>query len=185
MCLPLNKFKCSFNPRKDAMGVLQILIIPLISLNWSGATANNADLPCNFHDSINITDGLPGLDNSIEFNGITFQRGQYAEIDYVLLNGTERSPVSTHRRGCPCKVKTCIRLCCSPEKIFDSKLGKKGFGELFKCVNNEKAKNFEFEIRAKNNEMKKINLNDEFSYVIATSPKDYVFGIKWEIKHVR
>lgn len=168
------------------MGVLRILIIPLfISLNWSGVIAINADLPCNFHDSINITDGLPGPDNSIEFNGITFQRDQYAEIDYVLLNGTERYPVFTHRRGCPCKVKTCIRLCCSPEKIFDSKLGKKEFGELFKCVNHEKAKNLEFDIRTKNNEMKKVELNNEFSYVIATSPKDYVFGIKWEIKHVR
>lgn len=167
------------------MGVLQILIIPLISLNWSSATAINAGLPCNFHDSINITDGLPGPDNSIEFNGITFQRGHYAEIDYILLNGTERSPVSKHRRGCPCKVKTCIRLCCSPGKIFDSKLGKKEFGELFKCVNNENAKNVEFEIRTKNNEMKRVNLNDEFSYVIATLPKEYVFGIKWEIKHVR
>ncbi|XP_055295354.1 G-protein coupled receptor Mth2-like [Sitodiplosis mosellana] len=169
---------------KNVMGVLRILIIQLISLNWSGATSITTGLPCNFHDSINITDGLLGKDDSIQFNGIIFPRGQYAEIDYILVNGTERSPVSSHRRGCPCKVKTCIRLCCSPGKVFDSKLGVKEIGELFKCANNDKAKNLTFEIREKNNKMEKVNLNEEFSYVIATSPKDdYFYGKKWEIKH--
>lgn len=169
---------------KNVMGALRILIIQLIALNVCGA-ASITDLPCDFHDSINITDGLPGPDDSIQFNGIIFPRGQYSEIDYTLLNGTERSPVNFHQRGCPCNVKTCIRFCCSPEKVYDPKSGIRELGAMFKCSNNDKAKNLEFEIREENNQMKKVNLNEQFSYVIATSPKNYAFGKKWVIKHVR
>lgn len=169
---------------KNAMGVLQFLIFQLISMNWGVTASIITQLPCDFQDSINITDGLPGPNDSVQFNGIIFPNGQYAEIDYIVVNETKRTTVNAHWRGCPCNIKNCIRLCCPPEKVFDSKLGIKAFGEHVKCVNNDKAKNVEIEMRMENDQTLKVNLNEEFSYVIPTSRKIYVLGEKWEIKHV-
>lgn len=167
------------------MGVLWILIIQLVSQNWSAIASIIPDLPCDFHDSINITDGLLDADDSIHFNGITFPRGQYTEMDYILVNGTEYTAVNSHIRGCPCNVKTCIRLCCPPEKVYDKKFGIKKIDERFQCANNDKAQNLEIEIRMGNNQMEKVNLNEKFSYVLATSPKKYMYAKRWEMKHVR
>lgn len=166
------------------MGVLLILIIQLISLNWSGAASIIKDLQCDFHDSVNISDGLPSKNDSIEFNGIIFPRDQYAEIDYILVNGTEFVSVNSHFRGCPCNIKRCLRYCCPPEKVYDPKFGIKAIGERYECANNDKALNIMYDIRKENNQMENVNLNKEFSYVIATSPKKYYFGGKWEIKFV-
>lgn len=167
------------------MGVFWILTIQWISLNYFGAAAITANLPCNFHDSINITDGLLDADKAIQFNGIIFPKDQYAEVDYILVNGTQRIETNSHLRGCPCNIKTCIRLCCPPGKVYDPKLKKKSFGELFKCSNNDKFNNLEMKIRKENGQMEKVNLNEQFSYAIATDPKHYIFGMKWEIVHVR
>lgn len=68
-------------------------------------------ISCNFHDTINISSG--SMDhNSGQFshNGLTYQKGMFAEFDYVIKNNSEVK-VDPHIRGCVCKLKNCIRVC--------------------------------------------------------------------------
>lgn len=76
-------------------------------------------LPCYFFDSINITDGLRQLDESIRFDGIDFPRHQYSVLNYIVDDG-ERIATKPYIRGCLCNIKPCFRLCCSNQLIEDS-----------------------------------------------------------------
>ena len=99
-------------------------------------------LPCNYLDSINITDGKLQPDSSIIFNDITYPKDQYFDINYILQNGskTHINVNSTYRRGCLCNIKPCIRLCC-PAGVFYNNV-------KFKCQRhaNELAKHLEHDV---------------------------------------
>lgn len=74
-------------------------------LQWQG--------PCNFMDTINITDGkMNEVTKDFVFNGITYEYGTYGLYGYIIENYTEKINVTPHYRGCVCKYKPCIRLCC-------------------------------------------------------------------------
>lgn len=68
--------------------------------------------PCNFMDTINITDGYKDENNSFVHEGIVYEYGTYGLYGYVIENQTEKITVPSHYRGCVCKYKPCIRLCC-------------------------------------------------------------------------
>lgn len=104
------------------MNVHVIVRIALLSVIWSGessALSVSTDLPCHFLDSINITDGMLLLNKSIIYDGITFPDNQYAKIDYILKSGENRAPVEPHYRGCLCKLKPCMRVCCPRGSILE------------------------------------------------------------------
>lgn len=117
-------------------------------------------LPCNYLDSINITDGTLQPDSSIIYNGITYQKDQYFDVNYVLVNGTDH--VSVHRpyrRGCLCNLKPCVRLCCPAGVFYDN--------VKFKCQNhtNDEAKRLEHDVLDKHNDSQNWLLNDHFAFV--------------------
>ena len=70
------------------------------------------DGPCEFRNTVNISSGF--LDKNGDFNheGTVYARGSFAEFDYILKNFTKKIKVEKHIRGCICKYKTCIRICC-------------------------------------------------------------------------
>lgn len=68
--------------------------------------------PCDFIDTINITSGHKDIHGNYIYNGDTYHKGLYAEYNYVVENFTETLTVEPHIRGCLCKLKPCIRLCC-------------------------------------------------------------------------
>lgn len=71
------------------------------------------DKPCNFFDTVNITDGHHNSDGSITYENITYTSEQYEMYDYIYKGPTVRRNVSTHIRGCICQQRICIRSCCS------------------------------------------------------------------------
>lgn len=75
-------------------------------------------LPCQYFDSINITDGK--RDNGdIIYKNVTFKKGQYAEVNTVLSYDKDKvgefTKVAPYLRGCLCNRPgvNCVRLCCS------------------------------------------------------------------------
>ncbi|CAG9803976.1 unnamed protein product [Chironomus riparius] len=73
-------------------------------IQWQG--------PCNFMDTINITGGYKNDNNSFIYQGVTYEYGTYGLYGYIIENQTEKINVPAHYRGCVCKYKPCLRVCC-------------------------------------------------------------------------
>lgn len=122
---------------------------------------NGQKFPCNYLDSINISDGAMQPDSSIIFNSITYPKDQYFDINYVLRDGskTHINVHSSYRRGCLCNIKPCIRLCCSAGVFYNN--------VKFKCqrYTNGSAKHLEHDVLDENNDTEHWTLNDHFVFV--------------------
>lgn len=136
-------------------------------------------LPCEFIDSVNITDGVFQPNNSIIFNGIEFTQDQYAEINYILKDN-KMHRVEPYRRGCPCKRKPCIRLCC-PYGSF-SVVNSEETG--FKCRTDEAAKQIESEILNEINETVAIKFEQYFGFVDRYCNDLFFQAEEFQISHV-
>lgn len=139
---------------------LLIAIIGLIAIDCGIALSVDRELPCEYLDSVNITGGALQSDNSIIFGDTKFNENHYSRINYILDNGTQPIPVAPYLRGCLCKIKPCIRLCC-PYGTVHERLpnGEKG------CRKHDAAREFETEIYAENAYVKTLLENHYFGYV--------------------
>lgn len=142
------------------VGVWLIVLIGLLWINWTDAYSGTHELPCQYLDSINITDGTSQSDESILFDNITFTKDQYSVLNYMLENGTERVTVKPYLRGCLCNTRPCIRLCCPFGSITDRTMKEKK-----KCRPHEMATQFASQVEAINDDTKKMLLNHSFRYV--------------------
>lgn len=61
-------------------------------------------LPCNYTDSINISNGTLGADKIITFKGMDFLPSRYAPK-------VQNETISASTRGCLCDQANCIRYC--------------------------------------------------------------------------
>jgi hypothetical protein len=73
-------------------------------LQWRGS--------CNYYDTVNISSGRMDAHENFHFEGITFEKGSYSLYDYIMQNFTDKVDVEEHYRGCICRYRNCIRLCC-------------------------------------------------------------------------
>ncbi|XP_065081426.1 G-protein coupled receptor Mth2-like isoform X2 [Ochlerotatus camptorhynchus] len=69
-------------------------------------------LPCDFMDSLNITDGIRDALGNIIHNSILYKPKYYRTIDYDYENFSTKKYVQEYIRGCPCAVRLCVRMCC-------------------------------------------------------------------------
>lgn len=151
-----------------------ISIIGLSSIKWSDAFLLSHDLPCDFLDSINITEGIRQSDKSIIYNNMTFHQDQYAKINYKLENGTARVAVDPYIRGCVCIDKPCIRLCCPYGTFVEGR----------NCRSHDAAKNFDAEILDANDKPENVILDDLFAYVDDRPCNKFFVAKEYHIKHV-
>lgn len=83
----------------------------LVILKHTKAYMN--EKPCHYLDTINITDGSYNeIDGSRTFEGINYNISLYATYDYEVVEDPHRRPTIPHFRGCTCKLKPCVRMCC-------------------------------------------------------------------------
>lgn len=157
---------------------LSILIALILRVSYSDALLFSRDLPCDFLDSVNITGGVLHSNNSFIFNGIEFTVGQYTKVNYIVKDG-QFLIVEPYYRGCPCKNKPCIRLCCPYASFVVSK---KADGE-FICRNDEAARRIEGEIINENNETEIINFEQHFGFVERVCINHY-YADEFQITHV-
>lgn len=159
------------------MGVWWIFLMILLSVDTNIA---HGELPCHFLDSVNITDGLPLPDQSIQLGDIIYPRSQYATISYVLEDGTENITVNPYIRGCICNLMPCLRLCCPLGTIYSTVNG------TTDCQNHENGRDFHAEVIHENKETKILPLQQHFGYVEG-SPCEFIMGLNddYNITHVR
>lgn len=113
-------------------------------------------LPCDYADSMNITNGHLLPNNNYIFNGVEYPDGHYARINYTI---SEKKIVPQHPyiRGCVCNVKDCIRFCCPYGSYLEMKNGG-GF-----CRHHDVAKHIDGEIINQNNETQRIKYHEHFA----------------------
>lgn len=88
-------------------------ILALLLLTFGSSSSMSLDDgPCNFMDTVNITGGFKDSDKNYHFNGIIYKFGTYAEYTHILNSRGKETRVGRHFRGCICKYRPCIRLCC-------------------------------------------------------------------------
>lgn len=138
--------------------------------------AISTELPCQFLDSINITDGAFQPNQSIVYDGVEFTATDYAEVDYILNRGVERITVESHIRGCLCNRKPCIRFCCPFESVLQIRNASKT------CVSNR----LDHEILHQNGTKQSVQLGDHFSFINNDYPCEhlYVGDTDFQITHV-
>ena len=121
-----------------------------------------SSLPCSFIETVNITGGYVDIDRNFIFNSDAYPLGSYQEFDYLEDVARKRVSVDPHIRGCICKLKPCIRMCCQEqEKKFDSNCFQ---SNTITVVN-------EF------NEDEKIDLNDNYYGILIGRPCKELYSL--------
>lgn len=142
-----------------------------------GCLANK--LPCEYFESVDISDGTLADDGSVTLEHMTFSPEQYNIISYEIKNGNIRKSVSPHRRGCVCNRQACVRLCCKIGQLFVAGMG---------CVEHKDAAaaNISMNVRTKGDQLRHAHLSDHFAYVSGKScPEYYALTQPYELNHVR
>lgn len=156
-----------------------ILLALLCCVFYTEASLRRLNLPCHFIDSIDISSGILQSNKSILFNGMEFPEDQYAEVNYVLRNGSKPIVVKPYFRGCPCHIKTCIQLCC-PYGSFEESVQENG--DII-CRKYEAAKNIQSKILFENNRTEIVNLEQQFTFIDRLCKRQY-FASEFQITDV-
>lgn len=117
---------------------------------------DNFNVPCRYKDSINITNGQRNADGSITYDGIRFTKADYGTYDYKFENGLTRVNTKPHIRGCTCKYRPCISLCCPRNSIYSDQ---SGCGKINKF-------NLTIDVWSETNETKRVDMFPYFGYVL-------------------
>lgn len=127
-----------------------------IKILFCVGSMDNLNVPCKFRESINITDGIEDSDGNVMYDTIVYSKQEYGTYDYEFVNESFRQPATPHRRGCICRKKTCVRLCCPKgERVNEGCKKEDGLDKLQIPV-------FYSEI----NESKDVDLFNTFGYTI-------------------
>uniref|UniRef100_A0A182IR24 G-protein coupled receptors family 2 profile 2 domain-containing protein n=1 Tax=Anopheles atroparvus TaxID=41427 RepID=A0A182IR24_ANOAO len=95
-------------------GRVFVSLLVLFGVRYSACNS----LPCDFIDSVNITDGERLPNGDIRHNGVVYNATVYRKIDYDYVNYATKTYVPEYIRGCLCAVRICVRLCCRQNEYF-------------------------------------------------------------------
>lgn len=93
-------------------------LIQLLKLLDAQNLARNRDY-CDYSETINITSGVRLNNGDILYEGIKFTNLTYTVYNYEIVKHHRVRPTEPHLRGCLCKVKNCVRMCCPKGEIVD------------------------------------------------------------------
>lgn len=157
----------------------QLILFGLLFLYSRHVDSISSELPCRFHDSVNITGGMFLSNKSIIFDGYEFGEREYAEFDYIR-SGDKKIPSSQHLRGCFCNREPCIRLCCPLGSIPQIK------NKTQVCTPHKDAYNVEHSVLDQNNVSTSTKLDQHF-HIVDSKPcqKLYIADSDFQITHVR
>lgn len=157
-----------------------VALIGALCIGLSQEFLLSRQLPCEYLESVNITDGA-NLDNGqILHDGVVYPKELYAKINYEMdYLGKTRHIVQPYVRGCLCRIKPCIRLCCPRGQFVDltQKTGKK-------CRKHDAAKNYASEMINQYNRTVSIVLDDHFGFVDDRPCRDLYLADTYNITHV-
>uniref|UniRef100_A0A1B0BKK1 Methuselah N-terminal domain-containing protein n=1 Tax=Glossina palpalis gambiensis TaxID=67801 RepID=A0A1B0BKK1_9MUSC len=137
---------------------LPTFVLALFSLCIAVVSAAAADHkePCNYSDTVNITDGLRLKDGSYSFEGLLISHNLTAAYNYKVVDGIQHS-APKHMRGCVCHLKSCITFCCPPKLHYNE--------SLQNCSANEEhtySRQMHIDVKFYTGIEDKVNINDKF-----------------------
>ncbi|XP_070064380.1 G-protein coupled receptor Mth2 isoform X1 [Drosophila virilis] len=81
---------------------------------------NGIHTKCSFFDTVNLT-GYPSYPNgSYSYEGVLIPSHYVGTFDYIYKDLVDRVDVAPHMRGCICKLKPCINICCPWGQIYNN-----------------------------------------------------------------
>ncbi|XP_055527182.1 G-protein coupled receptor Mth2-like [Wyeomyia smithii] len=95
-----------------------LLVLGLLTTQRWFFIRSESKLPCDFLDSVDITDGVKTSDGKKEHEGIIYEPQNYGTLEYVYDSSGQKVQASNHVRGCVCRVKSCFYMCCSEKNIL-------------------------------------------------------------------
>lgn len=170
----------------DTMNFKSIIFVGLLLTKWGSIYAldrslvQSSDLPCDYLDSSNITDGTLLSNKSIIFDGVEFPEDHYAKIDYFISHGIKHITIDPYIRGCLCKLKSCLRFCCPRGAYLDINGSGGGY-----CRPQNVTWKLEGHILDQYNETKRVTFDQHFG-IVHSFPCKQIFlpGEEFQIKHV-
>ncbi|XP_030561197.1 G-protein coupled receptor Mth2 isoform X1 [Drosophila novamexicana] len=80
---------------------------------------NGIHTKCSFFDTVNLT-GYPSYPNgSYSYEGVLIPSHYVGTFDYIYKDLVDRVDVAPHMRGCICKLKPCINICCPWGQVYN------------------------------------------------------------------
>ncbi|XP_020808711.1 G-protein coupled receptor Mth2 isoform X2 [Drosophila serrata] len=86
-------------------------------------TIDDPNVPCNFYDTVNLTGHTVYQNGSYDYYGTLIPKHLVGTYDYIHRSLTERVEVPLHVRGCACKLKPCLNICCPWRQVFNNQRG--------------------------------------------------------------
>ncbi|XP_011201096.2 probable G-protein coupled receptor Mth-like 3 [Bactrocera dorsalis] len=104
----------------------RLILLALMRLLYTVQFALADIRNCDFKDTVSLVNIRPNKQGAYEYGGISIPKNLTANYDYEELADGTRVTRSAHTRGCACKLKQCIQLCCMPQQLLDK--------QTMKCV---------------------------------------------------
>lgn len=135
-------------------------------------------LPCHYHESVNITNGIHFKNGSTLYNGYMYDTEHFGYTTEQLNYDSEVKSVKNHKRGCICmlsKSSPCVPFCC-PENYVNSNGN---------CVQHEHNSHLRTD---SSKDSKEINITDRYRRVHGVKCKrshlSIEYGDKWKLLEV-
>lgn len=92
-----------------------VALVAVVASSINGQHMALTNGPCNFLNTVNISNGHYDQNGHYHHRGIVYKKGMFAEYNYVVENLTQLIKVEPHMRGCLCEMQPCVRICCLAE----------------------------------------------------------------------
>jgi len=102
----------------------------ILSLSKSSAVIPD----CDFFDTVDLSH-MERQNGSYQYKGIVIPDNLIGEYDFKMVPFGQRLTVETHLRGCVCKLRTCIRICCFRKDMLPDGGCSDGFNDQLLQVN--------------------------------------------------
>ncbi|KAH8369638.1 hypothetical protein KR093_000403 [Drosophila rubida] len=136
---------------------------------------NGIHTKCSFFDTVNLT-GYPSYPNgSYSYEGVLIPSHYVGTFDYVYKDLVDRVDVAPHVRGCVCKLKPCINICCPWGSVYNG-------SECFKDTSNREWPAKTMNVTLRNQTVQTVDIYKQF-VVQSFRPCTEMFSLVPEINY--
>lgn len=96
-----------------------LLILFTLFNTPNAANLDSIHVPCAFIDTVDLTGHEKFPNGSYSYNGLIVPPNHQGIFDYINNEQFQRVPASPHVRGCVCKLRPCVKLCCPDGEKFN------------------------------------------------------------------
>ncbi|XP_041448262.1 G-protein coupled receptor Mth-like isoform X2 [Drosophila obscura] len=94
------------------------LAASLLAAVASAGTERDTIPGCDYFDTVNVTGSQRLINGSFLYQGLLIPAELTAEFCHRLMPDYTTQPVEKHLRGCVCRLRPCLRLCCHHSQLM-------------------------------------------------------------------